>query len=60
MSQSPTPDAPSKPKPSRSIPPLVCIIVAVLLAGFIVMRLQAAKSYETPRGATPAQAQKQP
>jgi hypothetical protein len=60
MSQSPTPDAPPKPKPSRSIPPWVWIVVAVLLAGFIVARLQAAKSYETPHGATAAPAQTQP
>ena len=59
MSQGPAPDRPPKPE-RRNIPPWVWIVVAVLLAAFILARLQAAKSYETARDAASSQAQKQP
>ena len=62
MSDRPTPNAPASRKTGRSIPPLVWIIIAALLAGFIIARLHAARTLQAAHGdappAAPAQQQR--
>lgn len=57
MTDRPTETAASERKPSRKIPPLVWIVVALLVAWLVVALMQRGGTHVTPQGGTMPQAQ---